>query len=161
MRMETSICIQAPKDRVWDVLSDIENISLWSGAVTSAKADSDTRAVGVTRTCQLKNDTTIFERWIEWDEGESYTYQGFNLPLVKAAQNKWSVEALSEDTTLLTTVADVELKGGLWGRLFEPLARLVSSRMGDQALAAFKYLVEQGKPFDGKHASLPKPSIIC
>ena len=37
MRMETSICIEASKFRVWEVLSDIENISLWSNAVISAK----------------------------------------------------------------------------------------------------------------------------
>jgi carbon monoxide dehydrogenase subunit G len=161
MRLKTSICIEAPKEQVWDVLSDIENISLWSDAVTSAKADSDARAVGVTRTCQLKNNTTIFERWIDWREGESYTYQGFNLPLVKTAQNKWSVDALSEGTTLLTTVADVELKGGRFGRFLEPLVRLMSAKMGNQALASFKYLVEQGKPFDSQHASLPRPSAIC
>lgn len=68
---------------------------------------------------------------------------------------------MSEDTTLLRAVADVDLKGGLLGRLLEPLLRLVSSKMGDQALAAFKYFVEQGKLFEVKQASLPKPSAIC
>ena len=161
MKMTSSICINAPITKVWDMLSDVENIPLWSSAVTSAKASFVKGGVGTTRTCVLKNKTTIFEEWIDWRENESYTYQGFNLPLVKSVQNKWSVEALGQQMTLLTTTAEVEMKGGLFGRCLEPLVHIVSAKMGRQALAAFKYLVEENIPFEGNHASLPRPSIIC
>ncbi len=161
MKMALTVCINASKSKVWDVLSDVENIPLWSSAVRSAKTDSLKRGVGTVRTCELQNNTTIFEKWIDWRENESYTYQGFNLPLVKFAQNTWSVEALDENMTLLKTNAEIVLKGGLFGKCLEPLVRLMSARLGHQSLAALKYLVEENKPFDGPHSSLPKPSGIC
>jgi hypothetical protein len=33
--------------------------------------------------------------------------------------------------------------------------------MGADALAAFKYLVENGKPYEGKHSSLPRVPVTC
>ena len=80
---------------------------------------------------------------------------------MRAAQNTWSVKTLDDKTTLLTTDAIIELKGGLFGRLFQPLVRIVSARMGNQALAAFKYLVEENRPFEGPSSSLPTPSPVC
>ena len=161
MKITMSVCIKAPKNQVWDVLADIENIPLWSNAVISAETGETKTGAGATRTCKLTNQSTIFEKWTDWKENESYTYQGFDLPMVKSAQNTWSVQTVGTEETLLTTHADVVLKGGLLGRCLEPLVRLASKRMGNQALAAFKYLVEEGKPFAGKHNLLPKPMSVC
>ena len=85
-------------------------------------------------------------------------YQGHTL---EKYLRQYPVKALDEKTTLLTTDAIVELKGGWFGKLFQPLVRLLSSRMGDQSLASFKYLVEENRPFEGPASSLPKPSLVC
>ncbi len=63
--------------------------------------------------------------------------------------------------TLLTSQAEIVLKGGIFGKLLEPLMYQMSKRMGANALAAFKYLVENGKPYKGKHSSLPRVPIAC
>jgi hypothetical protein len=129
--------------------------------VQSAKSSSEVSSgIGTERTCDLSSRVTITERWVAWDEGHSYTYEGFNIPLVKSAKNKWSVKT-ENGKTLLTTKSEIVLKGGIFGIILEPLMTLMSTKMGTNALAAFKYLVENGRPFEGKHSTLPKLPIAC
>ena len=161
LKIKSTVCIEAPKTKCWAVLSDIENIPQWSKAGTSAKCLAKNNiGVGVERQCDLTNNITIREKWVDWHEGESYTYLGFGLPLVKSARNKWPlVEEAGK--TYLTTEAEVVIKGGLSGRLLEPLMKLASKKMVENALAALKYLIETGRPFEGKHSDLPRPLAIC
>ncbi len=161
LKINSTACIEASQEKTWAVLSDIENIPLWSEPVISATCTTKAkRGVGAVRTCELKNNITITERWVSWQEGHSFTYEGYNLPMVKSAKNTWSLRS-ENGKTLLTTQAEVVLKGGVFGRLLEPLMGLVTHKMGADALAAFKYLVEQGEPFAGKHSSLPRVPVTC
>jgi hypothetical protein len=161
LKMKSYACIEASPKTTWKVLSDLENLSMWSEPVISSKYIGDIKqGVGAQRICHLSNNVTITEKWTDWVEGETYTYEGFNLPLVKSAKNKWSVKAVN-GKTLLSTEAEVVLKGGIFGRLLEPLMLIISKKMGADALSAFKYLVENGKPFEGKHSQLPRVSAIC
>ncbi len=161
LKMKGTICIEASKQRCWEVLADIENIPQWSEAVLVAKSvGPKSTGVDAERTCELNNKMTINEKWIEWNEGESYTYIGLNLPMVKLAQNTWS---LLEDggKTYLTTESKVIFKGGLFGRLLEPVMKIATAKMGANTLAALKYLIETGSPFEGNHSKLPRPLAVC
>ncbi len=160
-KMKYSACIDASPETTWVFLTDLENISSWSEAVLSSECKGERkRGIGAERTCRLSKNTVITECWTSWEEGESYTYEGFDLPLVKSAQNTWSVKA-ENGKTLLTTESEIVLKGGIFGRLLEPLMLLISKKMGSDSLSAFKYLVENGKPYQGKHSSLPRVSATC
>ena len=159
--IKVTACIDASCEATWDVLSDLESISLWSEPVTLAKCDGDIKqGVGAERICHLGNNMVITECWISWVEGESYTYEGFNLPLVKSAKNTWSVKS-ENGKTLLTSESEIVLKGGRVGKLLEPLMRFASNRIGSDSLSAFKFLVENGKPYEGKHSLLPRVSAVC
>lgn len=65
------------------------------------------------------------------------------------------------DQTLLISNAEVVLKGGPLGRLLEPIVAVRMNRIGPRTLAAFKYLVEHGKPPPVKHARLPRVAAAC
>jgi hypothetical protein len=161
IRLTASVCIEAPAARVWAHLARLEDIQLWSDAVLQARCDGPvTHGVGAERTCELVGHRTIHERWVDWDEGRSFTYEGFGIPLVKRASNRWSVLPHG-DKALLTSEAEVELKGGMVGRLLEPVMGPLMRRMGPRALAAFTYLVEQGQPYDGKASELPPAPALC
>jgi hypothetical protein len=162
LRLSASVCIDAPAASVWDRLARLEDIQLWSEAIGRATCDGPlSRGVGAERTCTLKGNLVIQERWIAWDEGRSFKYEGSGLPFVKRATNAWSVHPEGENRSLFTTEAKVELKGGLFGRLLEPIMALAFRRMGSNSLAAFKYLVENGRPYDGRHADLPRAAATC
>jgi hypothetical protein len=74
--------------------------------------------------------------------------------------NTWSVRP-EGDRSLLVSEALVELKGGALGKLFEPLFAAVFRRMAPDSLAAFKYLVEHGKPVNGRPSLLPRAPRAC
>ncbi|GAC1429885.1 MAG: hypothetical protein NVSMB65_03410 [Chloroflexota bacterium] len=159
--LHASVCIEAPAERVWARLAALEDIALWSKPVLKARCDGTvSRGVGAERTCELVGHRTIRERWLAWDEGHSFTYEGSGIPLMKRAINRWSVLPHGENS-LLTSEAELEIKGGAAGRLLEPLMGPLMRRMAPTALAAFKYLVEHGQPYDGKAADLPKAPAGC
>jgi hypothetical protein len=82
------------------------------------------------------------------------------VPLMKRATNTWSVYPRG-DKTLLTSRAELVLKGGIFGQFIEPVMMLMMRRMAPDSLAAFKYLVENGRPYAGKHSELPRAPISC
>jgi hypothetical protein len=162
LRLSATVCIDAPAAVVWDRLARLEDIQLWSEAIRRASCDGPlSRGLGAERTCELKGNLVIRERWVTWDEGRSFKYEGSGLPLVKRATNVWSVHPEGANQSLFKTEAEVELKGGLFGRLLEPIMALAFRRMGSNSLAAFKYLVETGRPFAGKHSDLPRAAAAC
>lgn len=100
------------------------------------------------------------ERWVSWHEGRSFAYEGVGIPFVASAKNAWTVQAEGEQTLLLSQ-AEVVLKGGLAGLLLEPIVAHQLKRIGPRTLAAFKYLVEHGRPPAIKHAKLPRAAAAC
>jgi carbon monoxide dehydrogenase subunit G len=156
-----SVCIETPADEVWAQLAKLEDIRLWSEAVLDARCEGTTsRGVGAERTCDLRGGISIRERWLAWDEGRSFTYEGDGLPGVAQARNHWSVHP-EGPRTLLSSKAEVELKGGRIARLLEPVLERRLKRVGTRTLAAFKFLVETGSPPQGKHRRLPRTAATC
>ncbi len=142
-------------------LAQLEDIQLWSDVVVRARCDgARSRGVGAERTCELVGRRTITERWVAWEEGRSFQYEGFGLPLVKRAVNRWSVHPHG-DRALLISEAEVQFKGGIFGRVLALAMAPVMRRMAPGALAGFKYLVEHGHPYEGKAAELPRAPASC
>ena len=161
IRLQGSVCVEASVEAVWTVLSDIENVPLWVEPIVEAHCSSDTkRGIGTERTCKLKGNMTIKEKWVHWEEGTSFAYIGYGLPLMKSAKNTWTLKN-ENGKTLLTSEAEIKFKGGVLGKILELIMEPLMRRMGAQTLAAFKYFVENGRPFEGKHSSLPIASAIC
>ena len=161
MKLRMSACIKASKEKVWETLSDVTNIDLWVEPISSSHYESDkTSGVGTVRVCNLKGNITIKEEFIAWQEGESYTYQAYGAPLIKSAKNRWSIESMN-GKTLLISESEIEIRGGVFGKLLTPLMYLMSKRMGTNSLAAIKYLIETGRPFEGKVATLPRVPMVC
>lgn len=161
LKMKGTACIEASVQRTWEALSDLEKISDWSEVILSSTCNGDQkRGVGAERVCSLKNNVTIIERVLEWNEGESFTYEGFNLPLVNRAKNTWSVKEVN-GKTLLTTESELVLKGGVLGRILEPIMFFMAKKMGADSIAALKYLVENGAPYTGRHSVLPRAAVSC
>lgn len=66
--------------------------------------------------------------------------------------------AADAQRALLTTNAQVIVKGGMLGRVMEPIRRIHPHRIGVRALAAFKALVETGEPPDLDRSRGPIPA---
>jgi hypothetical protein len=155
-----TVCIDASADVVWSWLARIEEIPLWSRGIISARSvPGRERGIGAERVCQLTGGITLTERWLAWEEGVSFSYEGHGLPGVRVARNTWTVEPRGTQT-ILRSEAHVEFKGRLLGRLLRPVARRQAFRLGRQAFGAFKYLVETGKAPTDLSVRLPAP-VAC
>src|SRR5581483_499882 len=101
IKLFASVCIEAPAEMVWARLAKLDDIQLWSEAVLHATCEAGkSRGVGAERTCQIVGNRTIQERWIAWDEGRSFQYEGFGIPLMKRTGNRWSVQPEGEKSLL-------------------------------------------------------------
>ena len=86
--------------------------------------------------------------------------RGVGVPGVAHARNLWSVHP-DGSQTVLSSKADVELKGARITRLLEPIFARQIGRVGAKTLAAFKFLVENGTPPRGPHRRLPRAAATC
>jgi carbon monoxide dehydrogenase subunit G len=144
LKMTRSVCIDAPAPAVWAILSDLDAIHVWVDSIKHSHCPAEDRGVGATRVCELSSGT-IRETILEWDEGRSFTYRGEGAPMMKRATNRWSIEPQGAQT-LVTSTAEVELKGGVFGLLLQPLVKAMALRLGARSLASLKSLVETGHP---------------
>src|SRR5262249_37863940 len=103
---------------------------------------------------------TIREHWVAWDEGRSFAYEGSGISLMQRAVNRWMVVSHGEQF-LLISEAELQIKGGVLGRILEPILVLLMRRMASNTLARFKYLVEYGHPYAGKVSDLSLASSNC
>ena len=154
-----SVCIDAPASKVWQVLSQLESIHLWVEPIRHSYCEgSTTRGRDAVRVCELGGNLKVRETIVDWIEGRSFAYAGEGAPLTKRAVNRWTVEERGSQS-LVTTTAEVALKGGICGRLLEPLFAAVAGRMGVRSLAGLKFYVENGTPYQGNaRRLLPKPA---
>jgi hypothetical protein len=88
---------------VWAQLATLEDIQVWSEAVVQARCEGPiAQGVGAERTCELVGNRTIQERWIAWDEGRSFEYEGFGIPMMRRVL--WQVSNTSSSMDSHTTV---------------------------------------------------------
>lgn len=140
--------IDAPKDRVWEVLADLGSIYKWNPGVTHSRSTSEAAGgEGATRHCDLTGSKNYLEeRAIDWREGEGYKIDIYesNLP-IKRNVVAFELEA-DGDGTVVTVTPDYELKFGPIGALIDWLFAGRQLRNGmDNLLAGLKYHVETGE----------------
>lgn len=161
IKLYSSVCIEVPAAKVWAHLAKLEDIQLWSDAVLRARCEGDvTHGVGAERVCDLPGNLTIREHWTAWEEGHAYTYEGFGLPMMNRAVNRWTVISQG-DKTLLTSEARLDLKGGVFAVILEFIMAPMVRRAASNALAPFKYFVEHGRPYSGKSSELAIAPVAC
>ena len=82
------------------------------------------------------------------------------MPIIESATNRWTLYPQGH-MTLGVSEAEIVLKGGLFGRLLEPIMRGQMKALGPRSLASLKYLVENGKPYPDIHSELALAPVNC
>jgi hypothetical protein len=156
-----SVCIDAPAATVWKVLSELDSIHLWVEPIRHSYCEGSTRrGPDAVRVCELGANIRVRETIVNWIEGRSFAYEGEGAPLTERAVNRWTVEERGSQS-LVTTTAEVVIKGGVMGRLLEPLFAAVAGRMGSRSLASLKFYVENGAPYTGRARDLLPIPVAC
>ena len=108
---ETSI--NAPKEKVWEILADFSGIYKWAPLVTnSTSITADNSGLGCERTCEIQNMGSIIERVTEWNEGEGYKIEVATIPgtPVKSGFTSWLLKSKGNQT-IAKILSHFELEG--------------------------------------------------
>ena len=109
--VEKEILIKASSDQIWQVLSDFDSISTWSGVVDhSTYLTPESSGIGSARRIQ-QGANTLIETVTEWNEGELLAYTLSGLPPVfRSATNCWRISQNEAPTKVSLTIELVPIR---------------------------------------------------
>lgn len=153
----TSVRIEAPKERVWEVLSDLGSIYKWNPGITHSYTTSEA-ATGenAMRQCDLPGGGFLRERAFHWSEGEGFTIEIYETSLpMKESFVDFRATAEGE-ATVVKLKMDYKLKFGPVGALLDAVFVGRQARNGmAELLGGLKEYVETGKQANASRAEEP------
>ena len=146
--------INAPKEKVWEILADFGGIYAFNPSVPNSYLTSEqTGGVGTQRHCDLAAaGASLEERVVEWVDGEKMVieiYAGKKTPPFKQAFATISVRADGPNASIVRGTFDYSLKFGPIGALMD--AVMVKPQFGKAwagLFAGLKHYVETGEKVD-------------
>jgi len=142
-----TISISAPKDEVWTVLEDFNDVYLWAPGVSKSHALGDKRQeVGAARYCKLEDFGEIDEVITEWNQGEGFTYTVSALGPLNNAVSRWTLTKVNASTTQLEVEFAYDIRFGLFGKMMHALVMQKKLHTSlPQTLQDFKNHMESNK----------------
>ncbi len=153
-KQSATVEIEASAEKVWGVLADFGNVSVFNPSVTKSYSTTDAaNGVGAARHCDLAvGGATIEERIVDWNEGSSYTieiFDGSRNPFAKAL-GTLAVEPLGEGRSLVSMSLEWKPKGGIFSGLLGRALKGQNQKAITGVLAGLKHHVESGDPVAGR-----------
>ena len=147
------VWIDAPRQKVWDVISDFGNVYLISPDITQSHITSaQETGLGATRHCDFNMmGANVEERIVGWDETHSLkidVYQRKNLPMIKEMNAEFFLFD-ENGGTRLQAVMRYELSMGFIGSMMAAMMKPMYSKNWAAFAAGIKHYIETGEPIDG------------
>ena len=131
-----TVWIDAPRQKVWDVLADFGNVYLTSPSIEKSYLTSEQKTgVGTTRHCDLNMmGAQLEERIVGWEEGKELKiniYQWKNMPMIRSMDAAFTLSDERNGTRLQATM-DYHLGMGPLGAMMD--AMMMDTMMMDEAV---------------------------
>jgi len=143
------VSINAPKQKVWEVLTDFGNVqSLSPNIVKSYLTSEQKNGVGAMRHCDFASmGAQVEERIVEWNEGESFKidiYESKNMPMITGME---AVFKLSEEEgeTVVTGTFEYGMTNALGGFLNSIAMKKMNKKAWVTFMAGLKHHIETGE----------------
>ncbi|MGR3218712.1 MAG: SRPBCC family protein [Candidatus Anammoxibacter sp.] len=141
-----NVIINAPKESVWEVISNLESVHLFDPEVKNSFYISNNRkGVGTSRQCDLSKGY-VKERVTKWDEGNSMAievYENKAMPIMKSIIAEYNLENFGIKT-IVTMTMRYKLKGGPLGSIFGFFMRgMVKKKIIKRHLEGLKHYTEE------------------
>lgn len=140
------VTIQAPRQKVWDILANIGAVHKYSQNVEySYYVSQSTSGVGAARKCELGGSNWVEERAIKWQDKHGYTLQvadGEGLGPLDTLVVDFELSDAPQGTKVRQTMS-YNMKGGLLRPILNAIARGQMRQAIDVNLTGLKTFVEQ------------------
>ena len=139
----SEIRINAPKEKVWEVLADFGGVAKWAPPVQHSVSTTEANSgVGTERSCEVPGFGTVTERATEWQEGRRIGYDVKSDGPIKSAHNSFTLSPAGNET-VVTIATDIEMSGSEADRI---AMEGQLSQFIEVTLAGLKHYVETGEP---------------
>lgn len=145
-KLHNEIKIDAPLEKIWKILADLESVQYYSPMIAGARYTSSKKeGVGASRHCDFKPKGYAKERVIGWEPKKSITMEMY--------ESQWPLKFMRWKTslrndgnkTLVTSDTEYEIKFGVFGKLMDMLLmRQKFHRIMDDMFADMKHFIETG-----------------
>lgn len=151
------IAINSPKQKVWEIVSDLGSIYKFNPGVSKSYYTTDkTEGIGAARICELQPAGKIIETVTNWIEGSGFLLRIDPLekaPPVKNFSGFFELEKLNNHETQVSVTINYEMKLGVIGHLLNNL--IIQSKMEDSIehlLEGLKIHSEKGIEIKDTHS---------
>jgi len=157
MKFSKDITINAPAEKVWDILGHkFEDVGQWSRLVSQSVVNKVAPKVNKSRVGGRVCSTSIgkiSEEFTAYDEeGMTFSFKGvITSKVFSNVISTNTVTAIDKNTSKVTVTPNVDLKA--IGILMYPLIRMNLGKLIKQGLIDLKYFAENDKPSPEKLAS--------
>ena len=145
MRVQRSIEIAAPPEKIWPFLAEPEKILKWYVPLQKFEYTGEQRgSVGAPFYFEEKAAGRLMKLncvVTEWVENERFAFSMTSGNMLKSYEERWTMEATPSGSRF-TFMEQGELPYGIIGRLMGPLAQRGSAATVEQMLAKLKSLAE-------------------
>ena len=145
-RVTSEIRIDAPREKVWDVIADLGSVSVWNPFLSNSYYTSEAKeGLEAARHCDFPDGGYVKERTLEWKPGEALTldiYEG-TVPFASAHGGYSLVD--DRDGTIVTGAIEYDLKSDVPVDPQE-VERQNREELLPLLLASLKQYVETGEP---------------
>lgn len=143
-KIQSQVIINKAQEQVWDVLSDLTAMGNYMPGVKDVHFTSDNKyGVGASRHCTFDDGVELYERVLQWHEGQGYTLETTQFVKVPMKENEITFSLAADgDKTVLTQSMRYKMKGGIFAPIMEMMAAGMMKKALNGALAGLKTYVE-------------------
>lgn len=120
-RVEASIDINAPKENIWQVLSEFTDVSWAPGVKSSYGIGKEELGVGAGRHCTLEGFGEIDEYITHFSAGEGFVYSVTPLGPLHNTHSSWWITPASNEASRLNIIINYDIRFGIFGRLMHAM----------------------------------------
>ncbi len=144
-RVEYEVPVDVTSEKAWSILARFVDVGEFhSGVLKSKIIGEKSSGAGASRCCELPKNVTVYERILEWNDGQSYTYDVYewkNFPLKKMLTTFGVQSKLPQRRTIVRQVVDYRLSPGF----LTPIMKGTLRKAVRDTLLGYKHFMETGE----------------